>query len=178
MEEYYDHMADVLLNESSDFVNFELIKAIKVPSGLNGFFEPGKTEEDILNYLSTNCSINTDDFDIIILPTSVSTTGEAAGWALKLGDGKVMLYRKGNAATLIHETGHLFGCIDLYTYMGGHLQWTTTLYGIRRSHSGYGYYDFIRDNRINEIPLKVFQVCRGHLRWTDLNDNGIVDVNE
>ncbi|MBI2140552.1 hypothetical protein HYU14_06520 [Candidatus Woesearchaeota archaeon] len=173
MEQYYDYMANTLLGKPSSYLNFEIAKAIKVPLGLNGFFGEGKSEQDILNYLSSHCNLNLDEFDLIILPTSVVQRGEAAGWALSIG-GKVELYQKGNTPTLIHETGHLFGCYDRYTAMGGKLQWGKTLYGDYRSEG----YDLISKGRIDELLLKTFQVCRGELGWTDLNRNNIVDIEE
>ncbi len=174
MEQYYDFMAKKLLDKPSNYLNFEIVKVIEVPSGLNNYFGEGKTDYDILNYLSTKCGINTQEFDIIILPTTVAQMGESAGWALNIGDGKVELYEKGNVPTLIHETGHLFGCSDLYTGMGGKLQWGKTLYGDYRNEA----YNLISQGKINELPLKTFQVCRGEMGWTDLNNNGITDIEE
>ena len=176
LDEYYDHMANLLLDKPSDFVDFELTKIIRVPSGLRGFFdyESGKTEQDILDYLSLKCDINSEDYDIIILPTSVSTSIGLLGQALQLGDGKVVLYTKINSPTLIHEVGHIFGCIDLYTKMGGNLQWASSLYGKHRGNFG----EYIYQDNIKDISSKALQVCRGHLGWTDNNNNGIVDIEE
>ena len=175
MELFYDHMSNVLINKPSNFVNFKIDKIIKVPLGLSGFLDGGKSQEDILNYLSSRCNINSDDFDLMILPTGISTRIGLAGLAIGgIGEGKVELYQKGSTGTLIHETGHMFGCIDLYEIMGGQLQWATSLYGDKRTVP----YHLIDDNNINEISGNALQVCKGYLGWTDNNNNGIVDVEE
>ena len=133
MERYYDHKANLLLNETTDFINFEVTQVLKLPSSFINFHDYGVSEEQIINKLENMCGINTDDFDIIILPRSVTSMGGAAGFALGIGNSKIVLSTSPNSPTLIHEVGHLFGCIDLYKLSGGRLQWAHNFYGEQKN---------------------------------------------
>jgi len=179
MERYYDHKANLLLNETTDFIDFEITQVLKLPSSFINFHDYGISEEQIINKLENMCGINTDDFDIIILPRSVTSIGGAAGFALGIGNSKIVLSTSPNAPTLIHEVGHLFGCIDLYQLSGGRLQWAHNFYGEQRTDNvNLGPVNLVELNRINEIQEGTYSVCRGHLGWIDNNKNGIIDVKE
>jgi len=184
LESYYDQMAKVVLNETSDFVNFNVTTVLELPDDLRGFYDNSKTEQIFLDEIKNRCGIDSSNYDMLIFPTETTTFGGAAGFALGVGNSKVVFFNNGNTPTLIHEVGHIFGCIDLYQKAGGRLQWAHTLYGEKRVDNvpfddpQIGPYNLIDGNRISELSLKNFQVCRGYLGWTDNNKNGIVDVKE
>ncbi len=184
LEEYYDHMAKTLLNETNNFINFEVINVLELPDDLKGFYDNTKTEQIFLNEIEDRCNINPSNYDILMFPIETTTHIGGAGFALGIGNSKVVFSDSRNTPTLIHEVGHLFGCIDLYQMTGGRLQWASTMYGEDRvknplfGDTQVGPYNLIEENRIRELSLKNFQVCRGHLGWTDNNKNGVVDVKE
>lgn len=174
LNRYYDTMAMKVINRPSDFVNFALVKVIKVPASLR--FE---SESYFSASLQAVCNIDYSDYDIVVASKDIApTVGEHANYV----QGKTVLMTTNtpspeNPGTLIHEIGHIFGCSDLYGDLGGRLQWRSTLYGLERKQAGY-VYDLIARKEFDQIPDKAFAVCRGELRWTDLNNDRIVDVQE
>jgi cysteine-rich repeat protein len=184
LNEYYDYEANLLLSQPSDFVDFSVESAIKLPSSFIGYFKPGDSEEELRSRISSMCNIDLNQIDILILPAQVYTNAQAGAALGGVGTGKTLIYSMGNKPTLIHEVGHIFGCTDTYTSMWGHLQLAYTLYGQKRVSNadnpllGTGPYNFIETGRIGQLPIKTFQLCRGEMGWTDNNKNGIVDVKE
>jgi len=182
VELYYDYMANVIIGKDANFVNFTVAKGLKLPSSFRGLIDFSYSDANIVSALNTACNIDSNSYDIIMLPTEATSLGGAAGFAWGVGNSKVIFSSPGNQPTLIHELGHLFGCNDLYNTSGGRLQWAFSLYGANRANDfnmqSLSPYTLINNNRISDLPEKTFQVCRGELGWVDDNNNGLIDVEE
>jgi len=173
VEEYFDAMAQRYLNESPDFINFDWEVYGKFNPAMLDLNEEYVTVayvggQRVAERAAEYCGLDFQSYEEVI----VISPDYSGYWCGGEGDcmaGTIYLSNK-RPTTTAHELAHLFGCNDLYLGIGGNLQWRGELMSAGRE-----------DISSEDVPLSALpglQVCRGEMGWADLNDNGIIDVEE
>lgn len=160
IEAYFDEMAQIHIQKSADFLNFNF--DLIGPFWLSQLgLDSSTTSDAILNTIEQRCGLtNTRDtyVEIIISGLGIPSIG-SRGLAGK------PLISEFMRNSIVHEIAHNFGCFHINSYdMGTTLQWASDLMGWSRRHD------------VNIAPT--LQVCRGEMGWIDFNHNGLLDIQE
>jgi hypothetical protein len=169
---YFDKMVEHYIGQDENFLDFDWTYI----GQFNKDDFVGVLNNQIIDEIISECGIIRDDFDFTVfnrysaLNPGVAEHSFATNFAvLIVGDLRFKGDNSWNYTSFAHEIGHMIGCRDLHTNLGGSLQWDKSLLGQRRFNKGC-----LED----EKSYCNLDVCFAELGWADLDGDGVPEVLE
>ncbi len=157
VEDFYDLMANIYMQENNNFINFRWDYYDPIPLSSEEMSNLNNLEK--INLASEKCDIDIDDYsELYLIGLNLGVLGRA---------GRPIKQESFRKLTTVHEIGHNFGCADIYngvTAAGAQLQWADSLHG--------GFHNS------EQLDLARLQICRGEMGYADLNRDGIYEINQ